>query len=294
MDKPFVFISTTGGVIYNLKDRPDTGLSHPFGKEMIFMKTKGFHFILLSALLFAGACAGVTSTRETPVVHVIKQNAAVVVNLRTESIVDLKEHPQWGRYGEQLDRYFKQYFGENYSKGTLKLKSLGSGVIISDKGLIVTNAHVVQRASSIYVVFRDGTVSEGRIARVSTVDDLAVIRADIRQPVRQVKIADMKDLMIGETVIAIGNPLGLENSVTVGVLSGVNRVFKNLECEYECQGLLQIDAPINPGNSGGALFNADGELVGINLAVVAGAQNIGFAVPAGRVMRLLEEIEKEK
>jgi serine protease Do len=104
----------------------------------------------------------------------------------------------------------------------------------------------------------------------------------------------MKDLMIGETVIAIGNPLGLENSVTVGVLSGVNRVFKNLECEYECQGLLQIDAPINPGNSGGALFNADGELVGINLAVVAGAQNIGFAVPAGRVMRLLEEIEKEK
>jgi len=167
-------------------------------------------------------------------------------------------------------------------------------VIISDKGLIVTNAHVVQRASSIYVVFRDGTVSEGRIARVSTVDDLAVIRADIRQPVRQVKIADMKDLMIGETVIAIGNPLGLENSVTVGVLSGVNRVFKNLECEYECQGLLQIDAPINPGNSGGALFNADGELVGINLAVVAGAQNIGFAVPAGRVMRLLEEIEKEK
>ncbi|HOX94472.1 MAG TPA: trypsin-like peptidase domain-containing protein, partial [Syntrophales bacterium] len=156
------------------------------------MKTKGFHFILLSALLFAGACAGVTSTRETPVVHVIKQNAAVVVNLRTESIVDLKEHPQWGRYGEQLDRYFKQYFGENYSKGTLKLKSLGSGVIISDKGLIVTNAHVVQRASSIYVVFRDGTVSEGRIARVSTVDDLAVIRGDERVEGLAVAVEDVQ------------------------------------------------------------------------------------------------------
>jgi len=274
--------------------RSDTGRSQPFGKEILFMKMKGFRFIFLSALLFTGACAGATSTRETPVVHVIKDNAGVVVNLRTESVVDLKEHSQWGRYGEQLDRYFKQYFGENYSEGTLKLKSLGSGVIIGGKGLIVTNAHVVQRASSIYVVLRDGTVSEGKIVRVSTVDDLAVIRADIRQPVRQVKFADMKDLMIGETVIAIGNPLGLENSVTVGVLSGVNRVFKNLECEYECQGLLQIDAPINPGNSGGALFNTDGELVGINLAVVAGAQNIGFAVPAGRVIRLLEEIEKEK
>jgi serine protease Do len=261
---------------------------------MIFMMTKRFRFIFLSAFLFVGACAGATSTRETPVVNVIKQNAGVVVNLRTESVVDLKEHPQWGRYGEQLDRFFRQYFGENYSEGTLKLKSLGSGVIIGDKGLIVTNAHVVQRASSIYVVLRDGTVSEGQVVKVNTADDLAVIRTDIRLPVRQIRFADMKDLMIGETVIAIGNPLGLENSVTVGVLSGINRVFKNLECEYECQGLLQIDAPINPGNSGGALFNADGELMGINLAVVAGAQNIGFAVPVGRVIRLLEEVEKEK
>ena len=258
------------------------------------MKAKRFRFIFLSAFLFAGACAGAISTRETPVVNVIKENAGVVVNLRTERIVDLKEHPQWGKYGEPMDRFFRQYFGENYSEGTLKLKSLGSGVIIGDKGLIVTNAHVVQRASSIYVVLRDGTVSEGQVVRVNTADDLAVIRTDIRQPVPHIKFADMKDLMIGETVIAIGNPLGLENSVTVGVLSGINRVFKNLECEYECQGLLQIDAPINPGNSGGALFNTDGELVGINLAVVAGAQNIGFAVPVGRVIRLLAEVEKEK
>jgi serine protease Do len=104
----------------------------------------------------------------------------------------------------------------------------------------------------------------------------------------------MKDLMIGETVIAIGNPFGFENSVTVGVLSGVNRAFRSAECEYECQGLLQIDAPINPGNSGGALFNTDGELVGINLAVVAGAQNIGFAIPAGKVVNMLKEIEQGK
>jgi serine protease Do len=255
----------------------------------------------LSPILFAAgviisswACAGVTSTRETPVVKVIKQNAPMVVNLRTERVVDLKEHPQWGRYGEQLDRFLRQYFGDDYSEGILKLKSLGSGVIIGDKGLIVTNAHVVQKASSIYVVLRDGTVSEAQVVRVNTADDLAIIRTDIRQPVRKIRFANMKDLMIGETVIAIGNPLGLENSVTVGVLSGINRMFKNLECEYECGGLLQIDAPINPGNSGGALFNTDGELVGINLAIVAGAQNIGFAVPVSRVLIMLEEIEKEK
>jgi serine protease Do len=255
----------------------------------------------LSPILFAAgviisswACAGVMSTRETPVVKVIKKNAPMVVNLRTERVVDLKEHPQWGRYGEQLDRFLRQYFGDDYSEGILKLKSLGSGVIIGDKGLIVTNAHVVQKASSIYVVLRDGTVSEAQVVRVNTADDLAIIRTDIRQPVRKIRFANMKDLMIGETVIAIGNPLGLENSVTVGVLSGINRMFKNLECEYECGGLLQIDAPINPGNSGGALFNTDGELVGINLAIVAGAQNIGFAVPVSRVLIMLEEIEKEK
>jgi serine protease Do len=258
------------------------------------MKVIRFSLVLFLAVFFAGACAGVMSTRETPVVRVIKQNAPLVVNLRTERVVDLKEHPQWGRYGEQLDRFLRQYFGDDYSEGTLKLKSLGSGVIIGEKGLIVTNAHVVQKASSIYVVLRDGTVSEAQVVKVNAADDLAVIRTDIRQPVQKMRFASMKELMIGETVIAIGNPLGLENSVTVGVLSGINRAFKSTECEYECGGLLQIDAPINPGNSGGALFNTDGELVGINLAVVAGAQNIGFAVPVGRVLNMLEEIEKEK
>ena len=258
------------------------------------MKMIRFCCSLFLVVFVAGACAGVMSTRETPVVRVIKQNAPLVVNLRTERVVDLKEHPQWGRYGEQLDRFLKQYFGDDYSEGTLKLKSLGSGVIIGEKGLIVTNAHVVQKASSIYVVLRDGTVSEAQVAKVNAADDLAVIRTDIRQPVQKMRFANMKELMIGETVIAIGNPLGLENSVTVGVLSGINRAFKSTECEYECGGLLQIDAPINPGNSGGALFNTDGELVGINLAVVAGAQNIGFAVPVGRVLNMLEEIEKEK
>ena len=93
--------------------------------------------------------------------------------------------------------------------------------------------------------------------------------------------------MIGETVIAIGNPLGLENSVTVGVISGVNRNFSSTECEYVCSGLLQTDASINPGNSGGALLNLEGELVGLNLAIVPGAQNIGFAIPAAKILQML-------
>jgi len=106
------------------------------------------------------------------------------------------------------------------------------------------------------------------------------------------RFADTEKLMIGETVIAVGNPLGLENSVTVGVLSGIDRAFASPQCGYVCSGLLQTDASINPGNSGGALLNLDGELVGINLAVVQHAQNIGFAVPASKIILMLNELRQ--
>jgi serine protease Do len=171
----------------------------------------------------------------------------------------------------------------------VKLKSLGSGVIVDKDGLIVTNAHVVHRATTIYAVLRDGTVAEAKIVKVNAIDDLALIRIEPGRGLRAVRFADVKSLMIGETVVAIGNPLGLENSVTTGVISGINRVFKNMECDYACSGLLQTDASINPGNSGGALLNMDGELVGINLAVVLGAQNIGFAVPVDKVVQMMKD-----
>ncbi len=250
--------------------------------------------IVLSCLVLAlaGCAAPARSLRETPVVQVVRDNAVSVVNIRTESLVDLKEHPAWGQYGERLDRFFKQYFGEDYSGGTVKLKSVGSGVIVGKEGLIVTNAHVVHRATTIYAVLRDGTVAEAKVVRVNTLDDLALIRIEPAKPLRAVRFADVKTLMIGETVVAIGNPLGLENSVTTGVISGIDRAFKNTECEYACSGLLQTDASINPGNSGGALLNMDGELVGINLAVVLGAQNIGFAVPVNKVVQLLGDQSK--
>jgi serine protease Do len=247
--------------------------------------------VILACLVFvlAGCAAPVKSPRETPVVQVVRENAASVVNIRTESLVDLKEHPAWGQYGERLDRFFKQYFGEDYSEGTVKLKSVGSGVIVDKAGLIVTNAHVVHRATTIFAVLRDGTVAEAKVVKVNALDDLALIRISPARDLRAVRFADVKTLMIGETVVAIGNPLGLENSVTTGVISGINRAFKNTECDYACSGLLQTDASINPGNSGGALLNMDGDLVGINLAVVLGAQNIGFAVPVDKVVQMMRE-----
>ena len=259
--------------------------------ERAFMKIPGIccSLVWLLCLSLVSSCT-LTSSRHTPTVNVVNNYAPSVVNIRTEQILDLREHPDWGQYGEELDAFFKDYFGELYAEGMVTLKSLGSGVILDSSGMIVTNAHVVQKASNIYAVLKDGTTIKSKIVLVSPEDDLAIIRIQLPYPVRSIKFADIHDLMIGETVIAIGNPLGFENSVTAGVISGIDRSFSSPECGYECTGLLQTDASINPGNSGGALFNLDGELLGINLAVVQGAQNIGFAVPVSKVKRLLGKI----
>lgn len=246
--------------------------------------------ILLVVALSNTACT-LISARETTVVRVVRKYAPTVVNIRTENVVDLKELPEWGQYGEELDGFFKEYYGELYSEGVLKYKSLGSGVILGRDGLIVTNAHVVQKATDIFVVLKDGTVLLAEVIQVNQGDDLAIIKMERPIPVTAVRFADMRDLKIGETVIAIGNPLGLENSVTVGVVSGKDRAFTSPQCGYVCSGLVQTDASINPGNSGGALLNLDGELVGINVAVVQSAQNIGFAIPAVKIQRLLAELE---
>jgi serine protease Do len=246
--------------------------------------------VLLAVALCTSACFMI-SARETPVVRVVRKYAPMVVNIRTENVLDLRESPEWGRYGEELDAFFKKYFGEMYSEGILQYKSLGSGVILGTDGLIVTNAHVVQKATDIFVVLRDGTILQAQVIKVSPGADLAIIKAELPVPAQAVRFADIRDLKIGETVIAIGNPLGLENSVTVGVVSGKDRAFASPECGYVCAGLVQTDASINPGNSGGALLNLDGELVGINVAVVQDAQNIGFAIPAVKIEKLLEAIE---
>jgi len=201
----------------------------------------------------------------------------------------LKDSPEWGLYGEQLDNFFREHFGEDYSEGTLKYKSVGSGVIIDGGGLIVTNAHVIQMATTIYVVLKDGTILDAKVLGINQFDDLAIIKTDLPHPVKQARFANVNDLMIGETVIAIGNPLGLENSVSVGVISGQDREFQSRQCGYVCSGLLQTDAPINPGNSGGALLNLEGELLGVNLAVAQQAQNIGFAVPVDKIIKMLED-----
>jgi serine protease Do len=251
------------------------------------LKTVLVSIVMVCSMIFTNACSTLSS-RETPTVRVVREYAPVVVNIRTEKIFNPKESQEWGTYGEELDNFSQEYFGESHSEDALIYKSIGSGVILDNNGLIVTNAHVIQKAEEIYVVLNDGTILKAEVIGMNQIDDLAIIKAEIPYEVRQIKFANIKDLMIGETVIAIGNPFGLENSVTVGVLSGKDRAFSSERCPYVCSGLLQIDAPINPGNSGGALLNLDGELIGVNLAVVQSAESIGFAIPVDKILNLLK------
>ncbi len=261
---------------------------------------KGFigFFIVCAALSLNASASEASSKRETSVVEVVRDWGPSVVNIGTEKIVLLRQQPFWRGYGHQYDAVFQNFFGPQVVS-PVKVKSIGSGVVLDPTGLIVTNAHVVNMASRVYVTLSDGMSVEATILGVDQPNDLALLKIAPPHPFKMMKLIEARDVLVGETVIAIGNPLGLENSVSAGVVSGKKRVFGNPQMGIVMSDLIQTDAAINAGNSGGALLNLDGELVGVNLAVAQHAVNIGFAIPADKIKGLVEQYhvrqqEKEK
>lgn len=248
--------------------------------------------IVLCAL--AGRLFAAESPRVTPVVKVVQRWAPSVVNISTERIVLLRQNPFWGHYGGVFDEFFSRHAVTSLPVGAMRLKGLGSGVVVAKDGLIVTNAHVVHMASKVYAVLSEGTTAEASVLAVSPANDIAIIKIDPPKALQPVIFA--RDVMIGETVVSIGNPYGLENSVSAGIVSGTNRSFSagSGPGTVTLSGLIQTDASINIGSSGGALFNLDGELAGINLALVQGAQSIGFAIPASKVRDILKEYDEAR
>jgi len=242
----------------------------------------------LLALSLVLAAASADAVRRTPVVEAVEKALPSVVNIGTERMVRrVYSDPRMRSRGDMLDLFFRDFFGTPPAPPDYRMKhSLGSGVIISDDGFILTNFHVVERASLIRVMMSDETTHEARVIAVDEINDLALIKIDVEDPLPAIAFARDDDLMLGETVITLGNPFGLAHTVTVGVLSAKNR-----EARYNGQVLysdiLQTDAAVNPGNSGGPLINLDGELIGINVAIHQEAQNIGFAMPVKRAKSLL-------
>ncbi|MCF6149364.1 MAG: PDZ domain-containing protein [Candidatus Kuenenia sp.] len=231
------------------------------------------------------------SNRRTPIVVAVEKASPAVANISTERFIKQRHgDPFFGFRSELFEQFFNDYFNKNQRK--MVERPLGSGVIIDEDGYIITNEHVVSRASKLNVRLASGKNYEATMISSDPVSDLAVLKIDSEEPLPYVKIGTSKDLMIGETVIALGNPFGLENSVTTGVLSAKNRTF-TFNSDYgdiEYEGLLQTDALINPGNSGGPLINIDGELIGINSAIVNHAQGIGFAIPVDKVRETLVKL----
>ena len=229
------------------------------------------------------ADANPPEARQTPVVRVVQQAGPAVV-----SIISARE-VKAPFAGESM---LQRFFGDASTPKTKTAQNLGSGVIIDGrKGFVLTNAHVITGATKITARLQDGREFQAALQGADQDMDLAVLRLDLPQdgpPLPQARMGDSSELMIGEPVIAIGNPFGLSHTVTTGVVSAVERSV-NMG-QQTVAGLIQTDAAINPGNSGGPLLNILGQVVGINAAVYAKGGGLGFAIPINKAKSVLDEL----
>jgi serine protease Do len=185
---------------------------------------------------------------------------------------------------------FRQFFGDVPEGRRQRVEQgVGSGFIVSDDGRILTNAHVVEGADTVQVTLKDGRSYEGRVVGADPVTDVAVIDIDA-EDLPTVALSDSDQLQPGEWAIAIGNPLGLDNTVTVGIVSATGRSSGQVGVSDKRVDFIQTDAAINPGNSGGPLLNAQGEVIGMNTAIIQDAQGIGFAIPINSVERIADQL----
>ncbi|HUG91851.1 MAG TPA: trypsin-like peptidase domain-containing protein [Planctomycetaceae bacterium] len=220
-------------------------------------------------LLVASLSARANSLRETPLVRAIQRAQTGVVNIHSEKTAA----------GDSL-----------FTSGRdRKVSGMGTGVVIDERGYIATNYHVVQGVDSLRCTLVNGSTYAARVVSYDSAKDLAIIKIDATGPLSVMPMGTSSDLMLGEPVVAIGNAFGYEHTVTSGIISALGRdVEVNEKQSY--QNLIQTDASINPGNSGGPLLSMDGEVIGINVAIRAGAQRIGFAIPIDDARRSIARL----
>ncbi|HEB89111.1 MAG TPA: PDZ domain-containing protein [Deltaproteobacteria bacterium] len=225
--------------------------------------------------------------RRTATVNVVEMVGPSVVNITTERIT--RAPSAFGRRSG-IDPGFNDFFRNFFEPQARTVQSLGSGVIFDRQGHVLTNEHVVALADRVRVMVADGREFDAELVGADANNDLAVLKILTDEELPFSPPGTSSDLMVGEPVIAIGNPFGFSNSVTTGVISALNRSVHAKSNGMTFHGLLQTDALINPGNSGGPLLNAEGELIGINAAIYAGAQGIGFAIPIDVARRVIREL----
>jgi len=215
-----------------------------------------------------------------------------VVNISTVQTVkgnNMMRGFQWpGQpFGPRNRDPFEEFFERFMPHGDMKRRSLGSGFIIDKEGYIVTNHHVIQEADTITVTFKDETEAEAKVIGTDPKTDVALIKVDVKKVLPVAVLGDSKDLKVGDWVLAIGNPFGLKDTLTAGIVSALGREIG--AGPYD--DFIQTDASINPGNSGGPLLDMKGRVVGINTAIIAGGTGIGFAIPVDLAKELLPQLK---
>jgi S1-C subfamily serine protease len=192
------------------------------------------------------------------------------------------------------DPFFRRFFGDIPTQPyEERLQGQGSGFIVDGNGTILTNAHVVEDADRVTVSLKDGRKFEGTVVGVDEVTDLAVVKIDVRdEGLPTAALGDSDSVQVGDWAIAVGNPLGLDNTVTLGIVSTLNRSSSLVGIPDKRVDFIQTDAAINPGNSGGPLLNEQGEVIGINTAIRANAMGIGFAIPINKVKEIMPILER--
>ncbi|MFG0248130.1 MAG: trypsin-like peptidase domain-containing protein [Phycisphaeraceae bacterium JB051] len=223
--------------------------------------------------------------RRTPVVEVFENSKDAVVNIASKQVIQYRSPLG---IDDLFDRFFDSPFRRRQPR-SVERTSVGSGFVLHKSGLIVTNAHVVAQTAERKVIFNDHQEYDAQIIAIDHEHDLAVLKIDVDHDIQTLPLGHSDDLIVGETVIAIGNALGYQHTVTSGVVSALNRSI-DINDDVAFKNLIQTDASINPGNSGGPLLNVLGELVGINTAIRADGQNIGFAIPVDDLRRLLPQM----
>jgi serine protease Do len=233
--------------------------------------------------LAAGPARADRESRRTPIVTAVKLVAPATVNITSTQRVQ-GPNPFFG------DPLFDQFFERFRDPRPRTAQSLGTGVIIDEHGHVLTNEHVLAGATETRITLSDGREFACEIVGTDPDNDLGVLRILSEEKLPTAPLGDSDDAMIGETVIAIGNPFGLNHTITTGVLSATQRSIQAPNQRREYHGFLQTDASINPGNSGGPLVNVDGEVIGVNTAILGNAEGIGFAIPINRARRIVQEL----
>jgi serine protease Do len=232
--------------------------------------------------------------------QISKQLEPSVVNINTESTIKNPHHrrgaPDQGEGGDDqspFDDFFDRFFGGQQNQGSIREHSLGSGVIVDSKGYIVTNRHVVEKADRVRVKLQDdppGVLHDARVIGTDQETDLAVVKIETDKPLPVAKLGNSDGMEVGDWVLAVGSPFGLQETVTAGIVSAKGR---NIVPNRQFQSFIQTDAAINPGNSGGPLVNMAGEVIGINTAILTDTNayaGVGFALPSNTVVQVYNQL----